>query len=119
MKTEWNWNNVLFRSGDLFLPKPVRDVLEYYYIGNDKTLFYVTNWTIIHFLTGLWMASYLKSNPNYANPKIYLIAFLIHTLWELWQIYGGNTPIRTLRGAIDVFTDTAAFMLGVYVYLRS
>lgn len=102
--------DVLFRSGDLFLPKPVRAVLEYYYIGNDKSVFYITNWTLIHFLTGLWMASFL-----YGNPQIYLIAFLIHTIWELWQIYGGNTPIGTLRGVVDVFVDTGAFMLGVWV----
>lgn len=112
------YQDILFRSGDLFLPKGVRYFLEYYYIGNSKSKFYVTNWSIVHFLTGILVASYLlKKRMNIF--EIILITFLIHTVWELWQIYGGNTPIRTLRGQIDVLVDTVFYMAGVGVMIWS
>jgi hypothetical protein len=37
---------------------------------------------------------------------------VVHTIWELWQIHIGMTPIHTLRGAIDIFTDTAMGVIG-------
>lgn len=109
-----NINAVLFRSGDLFLPKSLRRVLEYYYIGNDTSLVYVTNWTLIHFLTGLLIAYMFK---RYKEQELYLTAFLLHTLWELWQIYGENTPM-TPRGFVDIVVDTVAYMLGVWTFLK-
>jgi hypothetical protein len=112
------YQDILFRSGDLFLPKGVRDFLEYYYIGNGKSTLYVTNWSIIHFLTGILLTNYLlKKRMNIY--EIVLITFIIHTIWELWQIYGGNTPIGTLRGQIDVLVDTVFFMAGVGVMIWS
>jgi hypothetical protein len=115
-----DWNRILFKSGDLFLPKQVRAFLEYYYIGNLKSTLYITNWTIIHFLSGIITAYLLATRTNYATQKILLVSLLIHTLWELWQIYGENTPIWTRRGQVDVFVDTVAYMVGVaaFVYLK-
>jgi hypothetical protein len=114
----YNLENILFKSGDLFLPKQVRDFLEYYYVGNDRSILYITNWTIIHFLSGVLTAYFLRERTRYSDTRIYLIAFLIHTLWELWQIFGENTPIGTLRGQIDVLVDTAAYMLGAWAYIQ-
>jgi hypothetical protein len=112
------YQDVLFRSGDLFLPKDVRNFLEYYYIGNNKSTIYVTNWSIIHFLTGILVARYLlKKRMNVY--EIVLITFIVHTIWELWQIYGENTPIGTLRGQIDVLVDTLFYMAGVGVMIWS
>lgn len=108
--------DVLFRSGDLFLPKQVRNFLEYYYIGNDKSILYITNWTIVHFLSGILVAWYLVEKMNTFN--VYLYSFVLHTLWELWQIIGKNTPIYTLRGQIDVLVDTASYMIGVLIYIE-
>lgn len=112
------YQDVLFRSGDLFLPKDVRNFLEYYYIGNGKSKFYVTNWSIIHFLTGILLTNYLLKK-RISVSEIVLITFIIHTIWELWQIYGENTPIETLRGQIDVIVDTVFFMAGVGVMILS
>jgi len=108
-------STILFKSGDLFLPKSVRNVLEYYYIGNSKSIFYITNWTVIHFLSGVLMAYYLFS--RFTIQQVYIISFLVHTIWELWQIFGENTPIRTLRGQIDIGVDTISYMLGVWMYI--
>jgi hypothetical protein len=109
-----SYQDVLFRSGDLFLPKGVRRVLEYYYIGNDKTVFYITNWSIIHYLTGILFAYLLR---NYKSSEIYIMSFLLHCIWEAWQIFGENTKIGTLRGKVDTFTDTVLYMLGVFTYI--
>jgi hypothetical protein len=113
-----DWNRILFKSGDLFLPKQVRAFLEYYYIGNSKSTLYISNWTIIHFLSGVLISYILTTRTEHATNKILLVSFLIHTLWELWQIYGENTPILSLRGQVDVLVDTAAYMLGVVAYIQ-
>ena len=109
-------HGMLYRSGDVFLPKPVRDVLQHYWIGSEKSTFYITNWSIVHFLSGIATAYLLAQSKTREN--IYLVAFLIHTLWELWQIYIGMTPIRTLRGQVDITVDTVLFMIGTWVYLN-
>ena len=106
-----DWNSILFHSGDLFLPKPVKEFLEQYWIGDDNSLFYVSCWTFIHFFTGVFTGYFLfhyKSDLRY-----YVYGFFLHTLWELWQIFGKNTPYWTTRGRIDILTDTVAFMLGM------
>jgi hypothetical protein len=98
---------VLCRTGDLLLPKSVRRVLETYWIGDSKSLVYVTNWTLVHFLSGALLA--------WLFPEMsYITAFWIHTAWELWQILVSNTPWWTLRGWIDIGMDTSVYMLGVW-----
>jgi hypothetical protein len=111
-----SYEDILFRSGDLFLPKKLRNFLEYYYIGNSKSVFYFTNWSIIHFLSGLVSAIYLLKH-KYSVNEVISISFIIHSIWELWQIYGENTPIYTLRGKIDVLVDTLCYMIGVVGWL--
>jgi hypothetical protein len=99
--------DLLCRTGDLLLPLSVRRVLETYWIGDDRSLVYVTNWTFLHVLSGVLVVLW--------NPSItYLLAFWIHTAWEAWQILVRNTPWWTLRGQIDVVVDTLAYMLGVW-----
>ena len=110
-----SYQDILFRSGDLFLPTQLRNVLEYYYIGNDRTIFYITNWSIIHFLSGILFAYFYR---DYETKYIFIITFLIHSIWEMWQIYGENTKIGTLRGKVDVFVDTVLYMTGVFVYVK-
>ncbi len=103
--------DVLFLSGDLFLPKSVRAFLEQYWIGNERSVVYITNWSLVHlvsgFLTGYILATYW---PTYAY---YWTGFLIHSVWELWQILVKNTPYWTLRGRVDVVTDTVLFIGGM------
>ena len=96
-------DKLLYASGDLFLPKSIRNILETYIIGNDKSLFYITLWSFMHLLSGLLFSFVNNSLVNY---------IIVHTLWELWQIYIGMTRINTLRGMIDVFVDTIMGILG-------
>jgi hypothetical protein len=105
--------DLLFLSGDLFLPKPIRTFLEQYWIGNDQSLVYITNWSILHMLSGIAVGYSL----NYRSPSAYYwTGFLIHTAWELWQILVKNTPYWTLRGRVDVVTDTGMFMGGMFFW---
>lgn len=97
MKHPW------YASGDLFLPKEVRNLLETYIIGNDTSLFYITVWSFMHLLSGVLFALVSDSLQGY---------MVTHTIWEIWQIYIKMTPIHKLRGAIDIFTDTGMGIIG-------
>jgi hypothetical protein len=101
-----------YHSADLFLPYSVQKILGQYYVGSDTSTFYLTNWSVLHFLSGIATAYFLQSRTT----QIYLTSFLIHTMWELWQIFVKKTPIRTRRGQIDTVVDTVLFMLGVAAY---
>jgi hypothetical protein len=106
--------DALMLSGDLFLPKSVRTFLERYWVGNDRSLVYITNWSIVHIFSGVvtgWIL--LAYFPKY---DYYWSGFWFHTFWEVWQIVVSNTPWWTLRGRVDVVTDTVMFMLGMYLF---
>ena len=107
-------NRFLTKTGDLLLPKPVLHFLEYYYIGNDTSLFYISNWTVVHFLSGILTAHLIiKYLPTY---QLYLTGFYTHTLWELYQVAVRNTRITTARGFVDMIVDTMFFMIGMVLY---
>jgi hypothetical protein len=108
--------DILFRSGDLFLPTRVRDFLETYYVGSDTSLVYLTNWTLVHVLTGVVLALYFIRSMT-KNATLWRV-FWIHSAWEFWQILGKNTPIHTLRGVLDVLVDTSATMIGAWLTLK-
>lgn len=97
MKHPW------YASGDLFLPKQLRNFLETYIIGNNTSLFYISLWSFMHMLSGILFSLVSNSLQGY---------IVTHTIWELWQIYIGMTPIHTLRGVIDIFTDTTMGIIG-------
>lgn len=106
-----NENTLLYRSGDVFLPKSVRRILEHYYVGNDKSVFYITNWSFVHLLSGVVTGYVLLQ--FYPDLPYYTTGFVVHTVWEFWQIFIGMTKWKTLRGQIDIFVDTAMFMIGM------
>lgn len=111
-------NKMLYHSGDAFLPKRVRDYLHKYWVGNYHSLFYITNWTFVHFWSGVVLAIILKfviHLHKVSFENIYVFTFQIHVLWELWQIIIGMTPWMTLRGWVDIITDTAFYMTGVWI----
>jgi len=109
-------NKILFDSGDFFMPKHSKDFLDKYVLGSKKSLIYINNWTFIHFISGISIFYILKLyDKNQDNKTLLLNAFVIHTLWELWQIIIGMTPFYTLRGVIDILMDTIVFMLGFYI----
>ena len=98
-------NDFLCKTGDLLLPKPVRRILETYIVGDDNTLLYVTYWSLVHVLSGFLLV--------YLFNLSYLNGFLIHTIAEIYQILVRNTPFHTLRGRVDIVTDTVLFMGGM------
>lgn len=106
-------DDILYRSGDVFLPKSVRTVLEQYYIGNDKSVFYITNWSFVHLLSGI-ITGYVLIQV-YPDLPYYTTGFIIHTLWEFWQIFIGMTKWKTARGQMDIVVDTVMFMIGMFL----
>jgi len=109
-------NDIFYRSGDVFLPKGVRSFLEHYHIGDSRSVFYVSNWTGVHFLSGILTGWFLLNyQPQY---DYYITGFILHTIWEFWQIFIGMTKIGTPRGQMDLVVDTVAFLIGMVVYIK-
>ena len=101
-----NWRSLkalAYRSGDLFMPTKIREFLYINIIGSDKTLFYISYWSIIHLISGIL---------TWIIVGDYLNGFLIHTIWEFWQKIIGMT-VWDLRGGIDTLMDTVLFMIGM------
>lgn len=105
----------LYRSGDLWLPKPLVTVLDTYLIGSKNSLFYLNVWHINHFLSGVFFG--LFHLYGRAVPSPFLTYLILHTLWELWQLWIGMTP-RSIRGALDILVDTLVGVLGLFSVLR-
>ena len=108
--------DVLFRSGDVFLPKQVHHVLERYHYGGDQSLLYLTNWSLVHAVSGIIVGWILLL--RYPAMSYYWTGFWVHNAWEAWQILVKNTPYWTWRGRLDVVTDTVFFMGGMLLVAR-
>jgi uncharacterized paraquat-inducible protein A len=80
----------------VFVPPRWRLTLdrEYFRVGPTP----VNGWSAVHMLTGLAL---------YRVPN----AWIIHALWELFQISIGMTLLNR-EDAIDIALDTAAFEVG-------
>ena len=112
-----NIQNIIYSSGDVFLPEKVKNILKTELIGDSKKTFYVSNWSIIHSINGIiigFIYLYFKW-----DSKVYMFKmFIIHTIWEFWQtLIGMSNPLKlTGRGNfIDTIIDTILFMLGAYI----
>lgn len=101
-------------SGDLFLPQYLRDFLEIYIIGSTKSLFYITIWSIMHLISGVFTGYFFLHYTYYTFRDSLIIAFIVHTIWELWQYIITNTQ-KTLRGLVDTIVDSILFMLGFII----
>jgi hypothetical protein len=93
----------LFHAGDLFLPARLVAFLNTYLVGDDTTVFYISLWSVVHFLSGC-VAGLLLGNESG-------VAFIVHWMWEMLQVVSGMTP-ATGRGFVDFVTDTCMFMGG-------
>jgi hypothetical protein len=118
------WKKVLFNSGDVFLPEPVKNflsILVYKYPNDEKNYtFYIQNWTFIHFINGI-IFGYLYLYFNYNKRNYYLNMFLLHTLWETWQVFIGMSKPWKITGRnniVDTGVDTIAFMIGAFISKR-
>ncbi len=103
----------LYRSGDLWLPKPIVQALDTYIVGSNTSTFYLNYWHINHWLSGVLFGLFLRMYPL-SNP--FGVYILLHTLWEFWQLSIGMTP-RNLRGALDILVDTTVGVLGLWIVL--
>jgi len=100
-------DTLIYRSGDAFLPSSIVKTLNIYLIGNDSSLFYVNLWSLVHFISGIAVA---------VLGLTALQAFVLHCIWELWQVLIGMTRLNA-RGMIDICVDTVFFMMGMQVGL--
>jgi hypothetical protein len=116
-----DWEKMIYHSGDFFLPKSIKEFLDKNIYMTRNYSFYINGWTFIHYLSGMIIGSiYL-----YLGKKIhffyYYYLFIIHTIWELWQMLIGMSKPYKLTGdsnLIDTFVDTIVFMFGAYITLQ-
>lgn len=99
------------KSGDLFLPPSIQNRLNRYIVGNDDSVFYVNVWSFVHFLSGVILTYLFLHYTKYNTRTILIYVFIIHLLWEGWQLLITNTPYN-YRGAVDIITDTLFFLMG-------
>jgi hypothetical protein len=86
-------------------------------IGESKKTFYISGWSIVHLMSGIifgYIYLYFKWDSRLYTYKL----FIIHTLWEFWQMLIGMSSPYKLTGRsnlIDIIMDTILFMLGAYI----
>ena len=111
--------DMLYKSGDVFLPKPVKQLLDTpLYERKHKTYyFYINGWTFLHVISGI-LIGYLYLRRGLSNYGYYYTMFATHTIWETWQIIiGMSKPFSTTgdNSRIDIIVDTLAFLCGAYI----
>lgn len=109
------FQKALYHLGDAFLPDKIKDALDVDLIGSHKKTFYISGWSIMHMIAGA-VTGYIYLCLSFRKTDTYfLIMFILHTLWEIVQVFiGGSYPYRlTGRGNFaDTLVDTAMFMVG-------
>jgi hypothetical protein len=108
---------ILYSSGDAFLPKGVRDFLDSGFYPDKTETFYINGWTGVHFILGI-VTGFIFMRWFHSNKKYYFNLFIIHTLWESWQVLIGMAKPWTFSGSsnlLDSIVDTVVFILGGYI----
>jgi len=111
--------DILYRSGDVFLPKEIKKWLDtpIYSRKTDTYYFYIDMWSFLHMISGL-LIGYIYLHLVKVQHKYYYTMFVTHTIWETWQvIIGMSKPFSTTtrNNSIDVIVDTIAFLCGAYI----
>ncbi len=109
--------DIIYSSGDVFLPENVKKILRTDLIGTSKKTFYVSGWSILHFINGI-IIGYIYLYFNGDRKLYFYKLFIIHTIWEFWQMLIGMSNPFKLTGSnnlIDIIMDTIFFMLGAYI----
>ena len=113
------FSKILLNSGDVFLPMRVKSVLHTFLYNTPNNSFYINGWSIIHLLSGILLGLlYLFLGKE--ETTFYFHLFILHTIWELWQVFIGMAkPWRRTGDSnlIDSVVDTVMFMMGAYVAL--
>lgn len=85
------------------------------YIKGYKDTYYLQNWHIIHFITGIILGYLvLALDKKLSAFEYYVKLLLVHTIWESFQVLVGITPIHP-RVIPDILIDTVSFMIGVWI----
>ena len=112
-----NIQNIIYNSGDVFLPEKIKNILGTDLIGTSKKTFYISGWSIVHLINGIiigYIYLYLKGDIR----LYFLKMFIIHSMWEYWQMLIGMAKPYKLTGRsnlIDTIMDTIFFMIGAYI----
>jgi hypothetical protein len=113
-----NIQEILYNSGDAYLPKKIKDILRTNLIGTSEKTFYVSGWSIIHLINGIIIGYiylyYLNGDSRFYTYRL----VIIHTMWEFWQMLIGMTKPYNLTGPnnlFDTILDTIFFMIGAYI----
>jgi hypothetical protein len=128
----WNWlcetNNKirlkpsplvekLYRLGDAYLPPHVSKILDYRFAGSNNG-YYVDFWSVTHFVWGMIINAVLGWFRLFNATTIYVMGFILHTLWELFQVMIGMSTFCRYHsyrpfGLADTILDTLFFMFGM------
>uniref|UniRef100_A0A6C0IJP5 VanZ-like domain-containing protein n=1 Tax=viral metagenome TaxID=1070528 RepID=A0A6C0IJP5_9ZZZZ len=111
------YKKIIYNSGDVFLPESLKHILGIDIIGSSKNTFYISGWSIVHFINGI-IVGFLYLYFKYDIHSYTLKLLTLHTFWELWQVLIGMAKPYKLTGRsnlIDSIMDTVLFMLGAYL----
>lgn len=110
--------NIIYNSGDAFLPENIKNILGTDLIGTSNKTFYVSGWSIVHLINGI-IIGYIYLYYLNGDSRLYTLnLFIIHTMWEFWQMLIGMAKPYKLTGRsnlIDTIMDTIFFMIGAYI----
>lgn len=109
-------DNIIIRSGDMFMPYKIKKILNITLLGNSKT-YYINGWSFMHLVSGM-IIGYIYIYLGYSSVDYYYKMFILHTIWELWQmLIGIVNPFKWKgdSGLADTIVDTIFFMIGSYM----
>ena len=116
---KYSLHDIIYNSGDVFLPDNIKNFLSTELIGSSRDTFYISIWSIIHLLSGIFIGFFYFFMKW--NVQTYMLNMLaLHTIWECWQILIGMSKPYMLTGRgnlMDTIVDTILFMIGAYVIL--
>ena len=116
---KYSLRDIIYSSGDVFLPDSVKKFLRTDLIGSHTGTFYISIWSVIHFLSGVFIGLFYFFMGW--NVQMYMLnMFVLHTIWECWQILIGMSNPYRMTGTgnlVDTIVDTLLFMSGAYVSL--
>lgn len=109
------FQELMYRSGDIFLPSTIVSYLDKTLLGHSNT-YYVNGWSFLHYLSGV-VLGYIYLSLKFPLDEYYYKLIIIHTMWELWQmLIGMANPFQWKGGSglADTILDTFFFMVGTY-----
>ena len=112
-----DWNKMIYKSGDFFIPQTIKKVLDILLYKSSNYSFYIEVWHIVHLMSGFLMGL-IYIHLGYNINTYFWNLFIIHTIWEYWQVYiGMSKPLRLTyhNNLIDILFDTFIFMVGSYI----